>query len=158
MNVEYSWDCASDRYLLATSTFTPLYGRLCNVLGRRGANQTAVLFAALGTAACGFSTNMETLIAARFVSHLRSVVRLCLTGTSIACRHWRGWYLHYSNVIKHSFLISYSPLTRPPSFSIITSDMYSLRVWLLARQLLLMLICSLDPIVTRSHSRRCSGV
>lgn len=59
-------------YLLATATFTPLYGRLCNVMGRRGANQTAVIFAALGTAACGFSTNMETLIAARFVSsHLR---------------------------------------------------------------------------------------
>ena len=37
-------------------------------MGRRGANQTAVLFAAVGTAACGFSMNMETLIAARFVS------------------------------------------------------------------------------------------
>ncbi|CAL1703142.1 unnamed protein product [Somion occarium] len=54
-------------YLLATCTFTPLYGRLCNVMGRRGANQTAVFFAALGTAACGFSTSMETLIAARFL-------------------------------------------------------------------------------------------
>ena len=61
---------ASDfRYLLATSTFTPLYGRLCNVLGRRNANQMAVYFAALGTAACGFSGNMEALIAARFVSN-----------------------------------------------------------------------------------------
>ena len=59
---------ANVRYLLATSTFTPLYGRLCNVLGRRNANQTAVYFAALGTAACGFSGNMESLIAARFVS------------------------------------------------------------------------------------------
>lgn len=38
-------------------------------MGRRGANQIAVLFAALGTAACGFSTNMETLIVARFVSY-----------------------------------------------------------------------------------------
>lgn len=55
-------------YLLATCTFTPLYGRLCNVLGRRGANQTAVLFAGLGTLACGLSNNMGTLIAARFVS------------------------------------------------------------------------------------------
>jgi len=54
-------------YLLATSVFTPLYGRLCNVMGRRGANQTAIVFAALGTAACGFSTNMEMLIAARFL-------------------------------------------------------------------------------------------
>ena len=41
-------------------------------MGRRGANQTAVFFAALGTAACGFSTSMEMLIAARFVS--RSVL------------------------------------------------------------------------------------
>ncbi|KAK0473934.1 major facilitator superfamily domain-containing protein [Armillaria novae-zelandiae] len=55
-------------YLLATCTFTPLYGRLCNVMGRRGANQLAVLFAALGTLACGLSTNMETLILARFIS------------------------------------------------------------------------------------------
>lgn len=58
------------RYLLATCTFTPLYGRLCNVMGRRGANQTAVLFAAIGTIACGLSGNMETLIAARFLGGL----------------------------------------------------------------------------------------
>jgi len=55
-------------YLLATCTFTPLYGRLCNVLGRKGANQTAVVFAALGTLACGFSQSMEMLIFARFIS------------------------------------------------------------------------------------------
>ncbi|KZT11174.1 vacuolar amino acid permease [Laetiporus sulphureus 93-53] len=57
-------------YLLATSTFTPLYGRLCNVMGRRGANQVAVFFAALGTAACGLSGSMEVLIAARFLGGL----------------------------------------------------------------------------------------
>ncbi|KAB5595004.1 MFS transporter [Ceratobasidium theobromae] len=55
-------------FLLATCTFTPLYGRLCNVLGRRGANQTAVMFAAVGTLACGLSTSLEMLIAARFLS------------------------------------------------------------------------------------------
>ncbi|KAJ3782613.1 vacuolar amino acid permease [Lentinula aff. detonsa] len=55
-------------YLLATSTFTPLYGRLANVLGRRGAAQVAVLFTGLGTVACGFSTNMEMLIASRFLA------------------------------------------------------------------------------------------
>ncbi|KAK4701613.1 hypothetical protein P7C70_g4616, partial [Phenoliferia sp. Uapishka_3] len=37
---EASWLGTS--YLLATATFTPLYGRLSNVLGRRGANQLAV--------------------------------------------------------------------------------------------------------------------
>jgi hypothetical protein len=37
-------------------------------MGRRGANQTAVLFAGLGTLACGLSPTMNSLIAARFVS------------------------------------------------------------------------------------------
>ncbi|ESK89112.1 vacuolar amino acid permease [Moniliophthora roreri MCA 2997] len=55
-------------YLLATCTFTPLYGRLSNVMGRRGAAQTAVLFAGLGTLACGLSTSMEMLIVSRFIA------------------------------------------------------------------------------------------
>ncbi|KAG0696122.1 major facilitator superfamily domain-containing protein [Suillus ampliporus] len=63
---EASWLGTS--YLLATCTFTPLYGRLCNIMGRRGANQLAVSIAALGTLFCGFSTNMEMLVAARFLS------------------------------------------------------------------------------------------
>jgi len=63
---EASWLGTS--YLLAACTFTPLYGRLCNVMGRRGANQLAVSIAALGTLCCGLSTNMEMLIAARFLS------------------------------------------------------------------------------------------
>ncbi|KAH7890122.1 major facilitator superfamily domain-containing protein [Phlebopus sp. FC_14] len=63
---EASWLGTS--YLLAVCTFTPLYGRLCNVLGRRGANQLAVAAAAMGTIACGLSKNMETLVVARFLS------------------------------------------------------------------------------------------
>lgn len=55
-------------YLLATCTFTPLYGRLCNVLGRKGANRTALFFAAAGCVMCGLSRNMEMLIAARFLA------------------------------------------------------------------------------------------
>ncbi|KAF8957761.1 major facilitator superfamily domain-containing protein [Flammula alnicola] len=55
-------------YLLATCTFTPLYGRLCNVLGRKRANQTAVLFSAIGILMCGLSSSMEMLILARFFS------------------------------------------------------------------------------------------
>ncbi|KAF8179676.1 vacuolar amino acid permease [Pholiota molesta] len=53
-------------YLLATCTFTPLYGRLCNVLGRKRANQVAMLFAGVGVLMCGLSTSMEMLIIARF--------------------------------------------------------------------------------------------
>ncbi|KAF9528266.1 vacuolar amino acid permease [Crepidotus variabilis] len=55
-------------YLLATCTFTPLYGRLCNAMGRKRANQTALLFAGLGVLLCGLSRNMEMLILARFFS------------------------------------------------------------------------------------------
>jgi len=55
-------------YLLATCTFNPLYGRLCDVLGRRTATQIAILFAVAGTILCGTSQNMETLIFARFLA------------------------------------------------------------------------------------------
>ncbi|KAJ7221451.1 vacuolar amino acid permease [Mycena pura] len=55
-------------YLLATCTFTPLYGRLCNAMGRKGANHLAISLAVAGTIGCGLSRNMETLIAARFVA------------------------------------------------------------------------------------------
>ncbi|KAM0747715.1 MFS general substrate transporter [Meredithblackwellia eburnea MCA 4105] len=55
-------------YLLATATFTPLYGRLCNILGRRGANSAAVGFLFLGTIGCGLAPSMKWLILARFVA------------------------------------------------------------------------------------------
>ncbi|KAG5735468.1 hypothetical protein E4T56_gene12854 [Termitomyces sp. T112] len=55
-------------YLLATCTFTPLYGRLCNVLGRKGASQVALVFTMLGVLGCGLSRSMEMLIFSRFLS------------------------------------------------------------------------------------------
>ncbi|KAF8061811.1 vacuolar amino acid permease [Lyophyllum atratum] len=55
-------------YLLATCTFTPLYGRLCNVLGRKGATQLALVFTCLGVLGCGLSQSMEALIVSRFLS------------------------------------------------------------------------------------------
>ncbi|KAF8723220.1 hypothetical protein AX14_009396 [Amanita brunnescens Koide BX004] len=54
-------------YLLATCTFTPLYGRLCDVMGRKNANHTALFFAGSGILLCGFSRNMEMLIMSRFL-------------------------------------------------------------------------------------------
>ncbi|KZT19182.1 MFS general substrate transporter [Neolentinus lepideus HHB14362 ss-1] len=64
---------AHAQYLLATCTFTPLYGHLCNVLGRRGANQMAVFLAGLGTLACGLSRNMEMLISRGLTTGIASV-------------------------------------------------------------------------------------
>ncbi|KAF7295800.1 Vacuolar amino acid permease [Mycena chlorophos] len=46
---------------LAACTFTPLYGRLSNVLGRRLAYQTAILFTAVGALGCGTARSMEEL-------------------------------------------------------------------------------------------------
>ncbi|KIJ19357.1 hypothetical protein PAXINDRAFT_68922 [Paxillus involutus ATCC 200175] len=55
-------------YLLAICTFTPLYGRLSDVMGRRNANQLAVSVAAIGTLLCGCSRSMNMLIFARFLA------------------------------------------------------------------------------------------
>ena len=88
---------STPRYLLATCSFTPLYGRLCNVLGRKRANQTALFFAGLGVLMCGLSTNMETLIVARFV-HLYSFLNVNDLNPSLillAFRHWWWWLIHY---------------------------------------------------------------
>ncbi|KAG6861792.1 hypothetical protein C0995_012296 [Termitomyces sp. Mi166 len=63
---EASWVGTS--YLLATATFTPLYGRLSDAMGRRNANHAAVLFAAGGILACGCSSNMGMLVISRFIS------------------------------------------------------------------------------------------
>jgi len=80
-------------YLLAICTFTPLYGRLCNVLGRRGANQIAVILAGVGTLACGLSNSMELLITARFVC-LYTIIYFATHHTKqllMPDRRSRGW-------------------------------------------------------------------
>ncbi|GJJ15324.1 hypothetical protein Clacol_009600 [Clathrus columnatus] len=59
-----------EQYLLATCTFSPLYGHLSDIMGRRGANQTAILFAGIGTLLCGLSPNFPTLIVSRFITGL----------------------------------------------------------------------------------------
>lgn len=58
-------------------------------MGRRGANQTAVLFAALGTIACGVSPSMNFLIAARFVS-VKYVLHL-VSDLKVTAR-WNRWW------------------------------------------------------------------
>ncbi|KIJ98026.1 hypothetical protein K443DRAFT_104663 [Laccaria amethystina LaAM-08-1] len=65
---EASWVGTS--YLLATCTFTPLYGRLSDVMGRGRANKLAIFFAAVGILACGLSNSMQMLIISRFISGL----------------------------------------------------------------------------------------
>ncbi|KAG9024295.1 hypothetical protein FRB95_011709 [Tulasnella sp. JGI-2019a] len=57
-------------YLLATCTFTPLYGRLSNAAGRRVAFQIALFFCGVGTICCSLSSSLEVLIITRFIAGL----------------------------------------------------------------------------------------
>lgn len=52
-------------YLLSVCCFTPIYGRLCDIMGRKYAMLLALTFFSIGTLLCGLATSMEMLIAAR---------------------------------------------------------------------------------------------
>lgn len=55
-------------YLLSMCCFTPLYGRLSDILGRRGAMLLGLTLFGAGTTSCGLARSMEALIAARAVA------------------------------------------------------------------------------------------
>ncbi|KAF8313423.1 MFS general substrate transporter [Clavulina sp. PMI_390] len=55
-------------YLLSICCFTPLYGRLADILGRKGAMLVALALFGFGTLICGLANSMNTLIAARAIA------------------------------------------------------------------------------------------
>ncbi|KAJ3741342.1 major facilitator superfamily domain-containing protein [Lentinula detonsa] len=55
-------------YLLSVCCFTPLYGRLSDILGRKGAMLLALTLFGSGTIFCALAPTMESLIAARAVA------------------------------------------------------------------------------------------
>ncbi|KAJ7290214.1 MFS general substrate transporter [Mycena rebaudengoi] len=55
-------------YLLALCAFTPLYGRLANILGRRTSILIACSLFGVGTILCGLANNMTQLIVFRFIA------------------------------------------------------------------------------------------
>ena len=68
--------------LLSVCCFTPIYGRLCNIIGRKASLLVAVSFFSMylpsderfelrigfGTTLCAFAPSMNTLIAARAIA------------------------------------------------------------------------------------------
>ncbi|GAC73928.1 predicted transporter [Moesziomyces antarcticus T-34] len=52
-------------YLLSVACFTPLYGRMADIIGRKNCMYTALTFFTTGTLLCGLSTSMNMLIFAR---------------------------------------------------------------------------------------------
>ena len=55
-------------YLLSVCCFTPLYGRLSDIIGRRGAMLLALTLFGSGTFLCGIAPSMNVLFAARAVA------------------------------------------------------------------------------------------
>ncbi|KAF8313421.1 MFS general substrate transporter [Clavulina sp. PMI_390] len=55
-------------YLLSLCCFTPLYGRLADILGRKAALLIALTLFGLGTLLCGLANSMNALIAARAIA------------------------------------------------------------------------------------------
>jgi len=55
-------------YLLSVCCFTPLYGRLSDILGRKGAMLLALSLFGSGTLLCGIASSMNVLIAARAIA------------------------------------------------------------------------------------------
>lgn len=55
-------------YLLSVCCFTPLYGRLADILGRKGAMLVALSLFGSGTIFCGMAPSMNALIIARAVA------------------------------------------------------------------------------------------
>ncbi|WVQ83412.1 hypothetical protein IAT38_005553 [Cryptococcus sp. DSM 104549] len=55
-------------YLWSNVTFTPLYGRLSDLIGRRAAYLQAIIIFTIGTFFCGCAPSFSVLIVARFVA------------------------------------------------------------------------------------------
>jgi MFS family permease len=56
--------------MLSVCSFTPIYGRLCNIIGRQASMQLALAIFTTGTVLCAIAPNMWFLIFARVVAGL----------------------------------------------------------------------------------------
>ncbi|OAX42903.1 vacuolar amino acid permease [Rhizopogon vinicolor AM-OR11-026] len=93
-------------YLLSVCCFTPLYGRLSDILGRKGAMLLALTLFGSGTIACAIAPSMEMLILARAIAgmggggcriYLVTVSSIAVTDL-IPLKH-RGLYQGMTNIL-----------------------------------------------------------
>ncbi|KAI9574971.1 vacuolar amino acid permease [Boletus coccyginus] len=89
-------------YLLSVCCFTPLYGRLSDILGRKGAMLLALTLFGSGTIACGLAPSMESLILARAVAGMGGGGVMTVTSVAITdlvpLKH-RGLYQGMTNIL-----------------------------------------------------------
>jgi EmrB/QacA subfamily drug resistance transporter len=97
---KYSWVATS--YLLTSAIFTPIYGKLGDLFGRKKIFQTAIVIFLIGSALCGLSRNMDQLVFFRALQGigaggLMSLV-LAIIGDVIPPRQ-RGRYQGYFGAV-----------------------------------------------------------
>ncbi|KAJ7684305.1 MFS general substrate transporter [Mycena polygramma] len=90
-------------YLLSLCAFTPLYGRLANILGRRPSILIAGTLFGLGTILCGFTQNMCVwLVACRAIAGIggsgMTVVGSVVMSDSVPLKS-RGLYQGFANLL-----------------------------------------------------------
>jgi EmrB/QacA subfamily drug resistance transporter len=89
-------------YLLASTIVTPLYGKLGDLYGRKPVLQTAIVIFLVGSALCGLSWNMTSLIAFRALQGLGGgglmVTTTAAIGDIVAPRD-RGRYQGYFGAV-----------------------------------------------------------
>ncbi|KAG2077592.1 vacuolar amino acid permease [Suillus decipiens] len=91
-------------YLLSVCCFTPLYGRLSDILGRKGAMLLGLTLFGSGTIACAFAPSMEALIIARAVAGMGGGGCFTFYGVTIrmiivTIRKQRGLYQGMTNIL-----------------------------------------------------------
>lgn len=89
-------------YLLSVCCFTPLYGRLSDIMGRKGAMLLALSLFGSGTILCGFAPSMEALIAARALAGMGGGGVMTVSSivvTDLIPLNHRGLYQGMANIL-----------------------------------------------------------
>ncbi|EKM59678.1 uncharacterized protein PHACADRAFT_87775 [Phanerochaete carnosa HHB-10118-sp] len=89
-------------YLLSVCCFTPLYGRLSDILGRKGAMLLALSLFGFGTLLCGLAPSMDALIAARAIAGMGGGGVMTVSSvavTDLIPLRQRGLYQGMTNVL-----------------------------------------------------------
>lgn len=89
-------------YLLSICCFTPLYGRLSDILGRKGAMLLALAFFTTGTFFCAIAPSMEALIAARAIAGMGGggvMTVSSITVTDLIPLRSRGLFQGLANIL-----------------------------------------------------------
>lgn len=89
-------------YLLSVCCFTPLYGRLSDILGRKGAMLLALSLFGFGTLLCGLAPSMDALIAARAIAGMGGGGVMTVSSvavTDLIPLRQRGLYQGMTNIL-----------------------------------------------------------